>query len=58
MDNIISGVIGIFLVVVFLVFYMIRVPAIPLLIIFTGVMAMIFYDFYESLGGGNGNSSG
>ena len=47
MDNLISGVIGIFLVVVFLVFYMIRVPAIPLLIIFTGVMAMIFYDFYE-----------
>lgn len=55
MTNLITGVIGIALVVAFLTFMLIWVPAPPLIIIVIAVMAMLIYDFVLSLrSGGNG----
>ncbi len=49
MDNIIAGVIGVAMIVVFLGFYVIKLNSIPLWIIIAGIIAMISYEFYESI---------
>lgn len=54
MTNKIAGLLGVLLVVVFLGFYIIKVPSIPLGIIILGVIIMILVDFYESLTSENG----
>ncbi len=55
MTNFITGIIGIALVISFLAFMLIWVPAPPLIIIVCAVMAMLIYDFVQSLrSNGNG----
>jgi hypothetical protein len=55
MINIITGVIGIAMVVGFVAFMLIWVPAPPLIIIVVGVMALLIYDFVQSVrSGGSG----
>ncbi len=49
MDNIITGLIAIVLLVFFLGFYAYKVISIPLWIIIAGILAMVIYDFYESV---------
>lgn len=56
MTNLITGIIGISLVVGFLSFMLVWVPAPPLIIIVVFVMAMLIIDFVNSLrSGGNGS---
>jgi hypothetical protein len=53
--NFITGIIGIALVVSFLTFMLVWVPAPPLIIIVIAVMALLIVDFVQSLrAGGNG----
>lgn len=55
MTNFITGIIGIALVVSFLTFMLVWVPAPPLIIIVIAVMALLIVDFVQSLrAGGNG----
>ncbi len=49
MDNIITGLIAVTMLVVFLGFYAYKVISIPLWIIFAGIIAMVLYDFYTSV---------
>ncbi len=56
MDNIIAGVIGVAMIVVFLGFYVIKLNSIPLWIIIIGIIAMILYEFYESIAKGEGQN--
>ncbi len=56
MDNIIAGVIGVAMIVVFLGFYVIKLNSIPLWIIIVGIIAMILYEFYESIVKGEGQN--
>ena len=55
MINIVTGVIGITLVISFISFMIVWVPAPPLIIIVVAVMALLITDFVLSLrSGGNG----
>lgn len=54
MANKIAGFLGVLMIVVFLGFYIIKVPSIPLGIIIFGVIIMILVDFYDSLASENG----
>ncbi len=56
MDNIIAGVIGVAMIVIFLGFYVIKLNSIPLWIIIIGIIAMISYEFYESIVKGEGQN--
>ena len=51
MTNLVTGIIGIAMVVVFMAFLLIWVPAPPLIIISLGVFALLAYDFYLSIRG-------
>jgi len=48
-SNLIAGVIGIAMVMTFLGFMIVWVPAPPLIIIIVGVMALLVYDFVQTL---------
>ena len=48
-NNLIAGIIGIAMVVVFLGLMIIWVPAPPLIIIIVGVMALLIYDFVQTV---------
>jgi len=52
--NFITGIIGIVLVVGFLGFMLVWVPAPPLIIIVIFVMGLLIVDFIKSLRSGNG----
>lgn len=55
MTNLITGIIGIALVISFLTFMLVWVPAPPLIIIVIAVMALLIIDFVQSVrAGGNG----
>lgn len=57
MTNLITGLIGIAMVMAFLAVMLIWVPAPPLIIIVVLVMAMLVYDFVNSVRSrGNGGS--
>ena len=57
MTNLITGILGIAMVVSFLAVMLIWVPAPPLIAIVVLVMAMLVYDFAKSFrSGGNGRS--
>ncbi len=49
MENIVAGLIAAFLVIVFLAFYAVKIASIPLWLIIGGVIAMILFDFRDSL---------
>ena len=49
MDNLIAGVIGVGMVIVFLGFYAIKLNSIPLWIILGGVLIMVVVEFVETL---------
>ena len=55
MTNFITGIIGIVLVVSFLGFMLVWVPAPPLIVIVVLVMGLLIVDFVQSLRSGNGN---
>jgi hypothetical protein len=48
-NNLIAGTIGIAMVVVFLGFMVVWVPAPPLIVIIVIVMAMLLYDFVQTV---------
>ncbi len=54
MTNFITGIIGIAMVVAFLTFMLVWVPAPPLIIIVIIVMALLIVDFVQSLRGNGG----
>ncbi len=54
MTNFITGIIGIVLVVSFLGFMLVWVPAPPLIVIVVLVMGLLIVDFVQSLRSGNG----
>ena len=58
MGNIVNGVIGIVLVVLFLGGYAIGVRSFPLALIIVGVIAMIGFDFYQTVKKENGQAGG
>ena len=49
MDNLIAGIIGVGMVIVFLGFYAIKLNSIPLWIILGGVLIMVVVEFVETL---------
>jgi len=51
MANIVTGVIGVAMAVVFYLYYAIRIKSIPLWIIIVAGVIMLVYDFYESIKG-------
>lgn len=55
MTNFITGVIGIAGVITFLGIMLWWIKAVPLIIIVVLVMALLVYDFYQSLRATNGN---
>lgn len=55
MTNLITGIIGITLVISFLTFMLVWVPAPPLIIIVIAVMVMLIVDFVQSVRSGNGS---
>ena len=56
MDNIITGLIAITMLVVFLGFYAYKVISVPLWIIIAGILVLVVYDFYESIVKGEGEN--
>jgi hypothetical protein len=52
MTNFVTGIIGIALVVSFLTFMLIWVPALPLIIVVVFVMGLLVVDFVQSLRSG------
>jgi hypothetical protein len=54
MTNLITGIIGIAMVVAFAGFMLIWVQALPLIIIFLVVFVLLLTDFVQSLRGNNG----
>jgi len=48
-SNLIAGAIGITMVMTFLGFMIVWVPAPPLIVIIVGVMALLVYDFVQTL---------
>ena len=53
MDNLIAGVIGVGMVIVFLGFYAIKLNSVPLWIILGGILIMVVVEFVETLREGN-----
>ena len=53
MANIVTGVIGVAMAVVFYLFYAIRINSIALWIIIISAVVMLVYDYYESIKGNN-----
>lgn len=51
MANIVTGVIGVAMAVVFYLYYAIRINSIALWIIIIAAVIMLVYDFYESVKG-------
>jgi hypothetical protein len=51
--NLITGIIGIAMVLAFAGFMLVWVKALPLIIIFTVVGALLLFDFVQSLRGNN-----
>jgi hypothetical protein len=49
MSNLITGAIAIFLALVFLLFYAIRLHSVPLWIIIMGNFACLAFDYYKSI---------
>lgn len=49
MNNLLPGLIGIALVLAFLVIIILKVPAIPLIVIAIGVCALMVWDFVRTL---------
>jgi hypothetical protein len=49
MSNLITGGIAIFLALVFLLFYAIRLHSVPLWIIIMGNFACLAFDYYKSI---------
>jgi hypothetical protein len=49
MSNIISGSIAVFMAVVFLLFYAIRLQSVVLWIIIVGNLVLLIYDFYKGI---------
>jgi hypothetical protein len=47
--SLITGAIGILMVTAFLGFMVVWVPAIPLIIIVIGVIALLLYDFVQTI---------
>lgn len=58
MTNIITGIIGIAGMLVFLGILLWWIKAIPLIIICAIVMALLIYDFWQSVRPTNGNGAG
>ena len=56
MDNIITGLIAVTMLVVFLGFYAYKIISVPLWIIIVGVLALAIYDFYDSVQKGEGEN--
>jgi len=56
MTNLITGIIGIAMVVAFAGFMVIWVPARPLIVIFVSVLLLLLIDFIQSLRGNGANS--
>ncbi|CAN7706913.1 hypothetical protein LJR220_006936 [Bradyrhizobium sp. LjRoot220] len=54
MTNLITGIIGLALVMLFLGFMVVWVKAIPLIVIVVGVMTLAVIDFVQSLRAPNG----
>ena len=52
MTNLITGLIGIAMVVAFLAFLLVWVPAPPLIVICVAVMALLVHDFVRTVRGG------
>ena len=52
MMNLVTGIIGIVMVVVFMGFMVVWVPAPPLIIICLGVLALLVHDFIRTVRGG------
>jgi hypothetical protein len=57
MTNLITGIIGLAMVMIFLGFMAIWVPAPPLIVIIVGVMLLLIYDFVQTLRA-NGSGAG
>ncbi len=53
MDNLIAGIIGVGMIVVFLGFYAIKLNSVPLWIILGGILIMVVVEFVETLREGN-----
>ena len=51
MANIVTGAIAVAMAVVFYLYYAIRINSIPLWIIILAGVAMLVYDYYESIRG-------
>jgi len=49
MANIVTGVIGVAMAVVFYLYYAIRINSIALWIIIIAAVVMLVYDFYQSI---------
>ncbi|MFQ6018067.1 MAG: hypothetical protein ACE5KF_07705 [Kiloniellaceae bacterium] len=49
MANLITGVIGVLMVVIFLGYYAVTLRSIPLWIIIVAILAMVVTDFYQSV---------
>jgi hypothetical protein len=49
MTNVITGIVGLGMVMTFLGFMVVWVPALPLIIIIVGVMILAVFDFFQSL---------
>ena len=56
MTNLITGIIGIAMVIAFAGFMLVWVQALPLIIIFTVVMSLLVVDFVQSLRGNDNGS--
>lgn len=52
MMNLITGIIGIVMVMTFLGILLVWVPAPPLIVICVGVMALLVHDFIRTIRGG------
>jgi hypothetical protein len=52
MTNLVTGIIGIVMVCIFMGFLLVWVPAPPLIVICLGVLALLGYDFVESVRSG------
>ena len=53
MANIVTGVIGVAMAVVFYLYYAIRINSIALWIIIISAVVMLVYDYHESIKGNN-----
>ncbi len=56
MDNLIAGLVGVTMVVVFLGYYAISLNSAPLWVIIGGILFMVCWDYYQSVRKGNQKS--